>query len=74
MKKEYSRTITGVISAASYGMLVVDGKDVAGVLADEIMKDRGVKDATSTDYCIPFAGTVSILITDLTSDSGEGEP
>lgn len=55
--KEYTRTITGVVRT---GKIYVDINDIGieRLLADTIGNDR------------TFAGTISIVVTDLTADSG----
>lgn len=58
--KEYSRRITGVISNYS-SCPHVDGRRIDDIVAEMVGKNCN------------FAGTISIVITDLTEDSGADE-
>lgn len=57
MAKEYARTITGVVSTGS-SYLDIDSKNLEMLIVSAVGENR------------TFAGTISIVITDLTEDSG----
>lgn len=55
--KEYTRTITGIVRTFS-SYCIINDISIERLLADTIGKDR------------TFAGTISIVATDLTADTG----
>ncbi len=59
--KEYTRRITGVIDTR-YNALTIDDHDIRDILHKMLGEER------------QFAGTISIVVTDLTADTGAAEP
>ena len=55
--KEYTRRITGVIDTR-YGMLTINSKNMEDLIFETLGGER------------QFAGTLSLVITDLTEDTG----